>query len=562
MWWSCESVRSAFGPKGRNVSSEAQYSVGQIERAAGSSKTSATGQLAWELVHAGIDTFFVVPGSPASRLISDLSLLGARVVDAHDEKSAAEQAFGYSLFGDGAAVLIKGNGALFAAEPLQNAAAHRSGGPLLFIVGDDTTATASTVPTDARSLGHQFNLPVIEPIGSATMRATVCSAIRMSQKVQGPTLLRFTSQLQAVRGLPPPEHRLRNTPAELPTRTRDRVVDHQQSKDSRWADYAGRRLSLIQQEADEAPTERREGIAKLGVIVAGSLWQSFAQVCIDQAVIPALALTVVHPLPRVAVQFAQEFEKLLVIEEGTPFVERALRNELAVQGSPVVILGQDTEHIPPGGARGADEVDRALTGESPVPPRPSIWKEHDAGREHPYAPVFDALRELRRDSELFVASCVGSCIAGAYPPWQVIDVALNLGGAINVASGVARRTGVPAVALIGDYGLFHSGLSGHDQVYQQGLAVLSIVFANGRSDKTGGQPSPISSDLVDGDPVDLGRVLTRVADTGRVHHYRLDGHDAMWVRHELQRRLLDLPATVVLEVGDDVAPANIPGGLS
>jgi TPP-dependent indolepyruvate ferredoxin oxidoreductase alpha subunit len=206
--------------------------------------------------------------------------------------------------------------------------------------------------------------------------------------------------------------------------------------------------------------------------------------------------------------------------------------------------------VPRLGPREPDHVGRALA-EVPSTERPTReWKQASTRPGHLYSLLFDVLRDIRYDNEgLTVHGCVGSCIAAAYPPWQVLDSAVNLGSAINVAAGAALAKGRPAIALIGDYGLMHSGVAGHDQVYQRSHPVVTVVLANGTSDKTGGQPSPAAPTLSDGDPVDIRRVLTRVAPEERVIVTRIDEHDGRSLYAMLDSALATAPTTIVLEAG-------------
>jgi TPP-dependent indolepyruvate ferredoxin oxidoreductase alpha subunit len=166
--------------------------------------------------------------------------------------------------------------------------------------------------------------------------------------------------------------------------------------------------------------------------------------------------------------------------------------------------------------------------------------------------LFDVLRDVRYDEEVTIHGCVGSCVAAAYPPWLILDSALSLGASINMASGAAAGLRRPAIALIGDYGLVHSGLSGHDQVYQRRRPVLTIVLANGRSAKTGDQPSPVARDLQDGSPLDLRRLLDRAAPTSSVHFGQLADYDHESLLQCVMKLLRSAPATLVLETGDGV----------
>ncbi len=102
--------------------------------------STAIAALAESLLDAGIELFLGVPGYPVTQLLEELESSGARVVDPQNEKTGAEMAVGSSLSGVPVALVLKGNGALLAAEPLQNAGPHGVGAPLLVVVGDDILA--------------------------------------------------------------------------------------------------------------------------------------------------------------------------------------------------------------------------------------------------------------------------------------------------------------------------------------------------------------------------------------------------------------------------------------
>lgn len=507
--------------------------------------------LAAELLRVGIERFYTVPGSPATAVAEELHRLGAWVRDARDEKSAAEAAVGAAAVGFGAAVVVKGNGASLALEPLQNAAAHHIEAPLLLIVGDDVTSSSSTVPTDARPLADAIGMPVLELIGPTTTRAVVTTAAGTSRAINAPVLLRFTATYHQAEGVP----LLRWQPGSTePTRRAATVLGHSEhrlTKDSRWDDYAHRRRTAAIAWAGRAPRVRQSGDGRLGVVVAGALWASPVSDPLRELGLPTLVLSMLSPLPHEVVDFAAGLDEVLVLEEGESYLEQAVRNELSLRRSPCQVLGQQSLHVRPRGIRSVDELRAAMNGERVEDERPLEWKAGECAVDHPYTKLFAAIRDVRHRRTPLVCSCVGSAIGGTEWPWDIIDVALNLGGAINVAAGAADASGRQAIALIGDYGLFHSGLGGHDQVYQHQAEVLTIVLANGRSDKTGGQNTPLAATMLPHERSDLGQIL-RASAGDKVQHLRLEDVSEHHLLARIEEMLDDLPATLVIEVGTEV----------
>jgi indolepyruvate ferredoxin oxidoreductase alpha subunit len=140
----------------------------------------------------------------------------------------------------------------------------------------------------------------------------------------------------------------------------------------------------------------------------------------------------------------------------------------------------------------------------------------------PFLPVFEIL-ESRRMSVVTDAGC---SILTLNPPYLLGIATYGLGTAIGVA---ARSTGV---ALIGDYGLIHSGIQSLIDVYEKKIPLLCIVLNNRCMGMTGGQESPDPARYISwADPVIVG-----AAD------------------HEALRRLLVPPAEPVTVIVEGTCP--------
>ncbi len=524
----------------------------QTDRAQGvaAGEVAAVRLLAQDLLLDGVRTFLSVPGHPASSLADELLALGARVDDAHDEKTAAEIAYGCSIGGSPVAVLTKGNGALLAAEPLQNAGPHGTGAPLLLIVGDDVRASSSTVPTDARVLGEVLGLPVFDLPAGRLRGAAVADAVAASATLRRPVVLRFTESLVRTAVAPDPPGPAGGAPAVEP----DPAAGLRLTKLSRYLDFAVVREPELRRVADAAPQLRLGASARtvderVGLLAAGAAWERIVERLPWSTPLPALALTCIHPLPAAAVDFCRSLDRVVVVEEGRPVVEDALQLALVRAGVGCRVDGQRNGLLPALGAERPSDVLRAVHGDPVEPPVLEARPVPTDAATHPFAAVFDALAAVRSRTGVPVESCVGSCISAAYPPWSVVDAALNLGGSVAVAAGVAAATDEPAIALIGDYALVHSGRSALDQVHQRGLPVLTVVLDNGRSAKTGGQESAVSASLADQAPLDLDDLVRRGTPDRRVEHVRLPVTGTAELTTLVEELLADLPAVLVVHDG-------------
>jgi len=107
----------------------------------------------------------------------------------------------------------------------------------------------------------------------------------------------------------------------------------------------------------------------------------------------------------------------------------------------------------------------------------------------PFVPVYEAVKTIKSNfagtagKSLLVAGDMGCSIRTATT--GVVDVAYALGGAIGAATG-AGLVG-RSIAIIGDFGLLHSGLQALIDAESKNRDLLVIVLQNRVSAMTGGQ---------------------------------------------------------------------------
>ncbi|MEZ5320975.1 MAG: thiamine pyrophosphate-binding protein [Microthrixaceae bacterium] len=495
----------------------------------------APDHLAQLLVALGFDHAAVVPGTPATELQDALAEVGATVVDVGNERSAAEHAFGRSAAGRPGLVVVKGVGAWVAAEPVLNMVVHGIGAPILVVVGDDVAALHSTVPTDFRPFGPIASAPVVEVASGAGGRRAIEEAVTASHALSRPVILRWAGPIPDVgvmdRGVPAPTWRVI-----------DPLVAHRWTKRSRheravfgWEDAASTMWS---------PPEPTSLTGGFGVIAAGAPADLAAAHAPD---LPLLPLGLVHPLPAAVRSFVDRLDAVVVLEEGLPMIEDAVRLIAADRRNPVDVFGRRSGHLSAGLMLDRDEVELLLSGRPGSGRRREVPLSiaHGPAKPTEFDTVLEALRRVVDRTGIPVHTCVGSCVAAGYEPYGFTSTALELGAPIAVANGSAAADGEAAIALIGDYGLLNFALGDHDQVYRTGAPVLTVVLANGSSDKTGGQPTACSTGVSGGDTVELVRVLTRVADPARVVVWRVDDLDPDSAAEVIDRSLGELPSTLV-----------------
>ena len=190
-------------------------------------------------------------------------------------------------------------------------------------------------------------------------------------------------------------------------------------------------------------------------------------------------------------QFAASVERLLVIEEGDPYLVESLRAAgIAVESEPEMYrFGElNVERVRRILAR------RCLTGSRP----PS----GQAARAVPRLPAPHGVHALR-NLDCIVAGDIGCYTLGVLPPFKRIDTCVCMGASIGIGLGMrhvlppeqARRV----VSVIGDSTFIHSGITGLvEMVYNPPpTGHVVIILDNGTTAMTGMQEHPATGRSLD-----------------------------------------------------------------
>ena len=267
------------------------------------------------------------------------------------------------------------------------------------------------------------------------------------------------------------------------------------------------------------------------------------------------------PLEKLG-DFLRSVEHVLVLEETSPLIERAVRAAAHEAGLSLAVCGRDTGHVQRTGELFGSHISRAVTcllpdlsfspdGESsrPMPSRSPLCDGC------PYIPTFDALieviEELGGRDQVIVVGDPGCMVRAQQSPYHLLDVKTSLGSAIGIAAGIATSLphcgssgghdcrpsnrlpcdlGRRVIALCGDSGFLHSGLVGLLDALRLGVTMTLVVLDNGTTALSGGQPHGASGLDARGRPrpgVDLA-ALARAAGAPMVRSINLDrGHDIL-----------------------------------
>ena len=446
-----------------------------------------------------------VPGYPVTELGEHLISGAGAGADADakwciNEKVALEIALGASACGTRSMVIVKHVGMNLLSDPLITASTHRIGAGIAIIVGDDPVAKASQNEQDSRYWGILSEVPVLDP-NPTNLHDAIFEAYRISETVHTPVIVRVTDRLlqsgcvvgrKQTQGMPEPFDR---SIWKYSMHGRHQLF-HRDTYPL-MGDLS-ERSHLNRYEEDDGEGEGEGGGSGAGsacIISSGYVSMIVTSIMRQResgmAEMPHISLSFVNPLPmRRIAEFIGD-RRVLVVEEAEPVIE------IQLQSGSGTILGRRSGHLPYGGLTEKDilfAVGHIDENRAALDIVPETLENRGYGLsicdDCPFIPVYEAIKSIKKDGNTLIAGDMGCSIRTA--PTGVVDVAYALGGAIGVASGMHGK----GIAVIGDFGLVHSGLQALIDAEFNHRDVLAIVLANRVSAMTGGQDVPDITGIV------------------------------------------------------------------
>jgi len=465
--------------------------------------------------HAGVVVATAYPGTPSTEILESLaSMEGVYAEWSTNEKVALEVAMGAAYSGVRALVSMKHVGLNVAADPLFAASTTGIVGGLVIVSCDDPGEHSSQGEQDNRHYAKMAKIPMLEPTDSQDAYDLMEWAFNISEEFDTPVLLRSTTRISHCKTVVE-VNKERKANLRRPAFTRSPAKYVMVPSNARVRRYAmEERIIKLKAYVEDFPlnnislAERR-----LGVISSGVAYQYAREVFRDAS---HLKLTTTYPVPANLIRrFAQQVERVVVVEELDPYLEDEVRRlGIAVTGKEFIpIIGELNPEIVENGAIQAGILPAPLEpGSQSRPPAPQLPSRPPllcAGCPH-IATEFALRRlgfynpnladELPRERKipaqlkkggLVVTSDIGCYTLGAYAPLFALDTCACMGASIGQALGL-EKAGIPnkIVAVIGDSTFMHSGITGLiDVVYNQGRTTV-IILDNETTAMTGHQGHP------------------------------------------------------------------------
>jgi indolepyruvate ferredoxin oxidoreductase alpha subunit len=446
---------------------------------------------------AGLSGMYAYPGTPSTEIMEyiqgsgEASGRGIHRDWSSNEKTALEAALGMSYAGKRAMVAMKHVGLNVAADPFINSAVTGINGGLIVVSADDPSMHSSQNEQDSRFYGKFAFVPVFEPSNQQEAYDMVFDAFDLSEKYKSPVLFRITTRLAHSRSAirrKPVEH---EKPFHLPSDPRQFVLLPAIARRKYKALLSSYESLKYDHRISKHNIFRDGKNRKIGVITCGIaynyLMENFPDADPD---FPVLKITAYPIAKDIINDLTSRCEEVLVLEEGYPLMEEALRGILDDNKK---ILGRLDGAIPRDGELNPALVAKAI-GINIKPARkvpeivrmrpPSFCK--GCGHADTFNAVIEALKPFNGQG---VFSDIGCYTLGALPPFNIINSCVDMGASITMAIGAADAGLHPSVAVIGDSTFTHSGMTGLLDAVAKNSPVTIIISDNETTGMTGGQKS-------------------------------------------------------------------------
>ncbi len=459
-------------------------------------------------VEAGVAFGSTYPGTPSSEISLNLFQISQQsdlyFEYSTNEKVALEVAAGAANADLRTICMMKHVGLNVAADPLMTLAYVGVKAGLVILSADDPFMFSSQNEQDNRYYAKLSGLPMLEPSTVAEAKEMVVYAFDLSEKLQEPVILRTTTRINHSNALvtlgkiQPPRTRgdFKKDPlgyVAVPAVSRQLHVKLLENLDKAEAI------------AQECEYNHILGDGPLGVICNG-VSLNYVQDAVTElnmaGKIKILRLGLSHPMPtRLVQKFLGSCEKVLVAEEGEPFMEEAAKALAQEAGLTLPIKGKGEGlfsrlyEFNPSLVRqvmasffGVIYEQPAKVSMEDVPEIPARPPNLCAGCSH--RATFYAIKQAAEGMETIYPTDIGCYTLGFLPPMAMGDFVICMGSSVSSSCGFSKATDKKVVSFIGDSTFFHSGMTGLANAVYNNHNFTLVILDNGTTAMTGHQPNP------------------------------------------------------------------------
>lgn len=483
--------------------------------------------IAMGAIASGVNVAAGYPGTPSTEVLETLAK--NRRDDMYvewsvNEKAALELGAGAAYSGARVLVTMKQVGLNVAADPLMSLEYIGIKGGLVILVADDPGPISSQTEQDTRTFAAFSKVPCFDPTSVQEAYEMVQEAFAYSEKYHTPVFLRPTTRIchgyavvemkeEQEYEIHKPEGFIRDTKRWVifPKLSYQNHLKIEERNEQIGADFS----SYTRNEIYE------KGAAKKGIISSGGSYSYVRETISEFEEVKLLKIATPFPFPeKLALQFLENVDEVLCIEELDPFLEREVLQVCGKYDLPVNVYGKLSHHVERAGENTRQSVKQTiyrffekewnpqnlLEGTPQLPVRPPVLC---AGC--PHRASFYAVKQAMKGQKSVFCGDIGCYTLGNAMPLDMVDTCLCMGAGINIAQGIGKiESGTKCFAFVGDSTFFAASITGIiNAVYNQADLTV-VILDNSTTAMTGHQPHPGTGHTVMGEivqKIDIEAVL-------------------------------------------------------
>ncbi|MCF8025199.1 MAG: indolepyruvate ferredoxin oxidoreductase subunit alpha [Desulfobacteraceae bacterium] len=459
-------------------------------------------------IEAGVAFAATYPGTPSSEISANLYQMSFQsdlyFEYSTNEKVALEVCAAAANSGVRSMCIMKHVGMNVASDAMMTLAYVGVKAGLVILTADDPYMFSSQNEQDNRYYGKLSGLPILEPSNVDEAKRIIPYAFELSENLGEPVIVRTTTRLNHSTGpvvlgelasfktkgefVKDPFH-LVTVPA-VSRNLHARLIE---------------RIAQAESLSCDSPYNFIQGNGSSGIVVNGVSYNYVADAVAELGIEDRVSIFRVgfsHPMPGQKIkEFLNRVEKVLVVEEGEPYMEEALRALAQQAGLTLEIRGKAPDLF-----SRLFEYDPALVREkiaayfevpyqAPAPPELSDVPEIPqrppnlcAGCSH--RATFYAVNKATEGMETIKPTDIGCYTLGFMPPLSAGDFLICMGSSTGTGGGFSRATGKKVISFIGDSTFFHSGIPGLINAVFNNHDITVVILDNQTTAMTGHQPHP------------------------------------------------------------------------
>lgn len=449
------------------------------------SGNEAVARGAWE---AGVHVASSYPGTPSTEILENLADYKEVYSEwAPNEKVGFEVASGASIAGARAMTTMKHVGLNVAADPLFTMVYTGVNGGFVVVNADDPGLHSSQNEQDNRLYAPHAKIPMIEASDSEECRVFMKKAFDLSEEFDTPVLFRMTTRTSHSKSIVNLEDRMEREVRPYVKDIKKYAMAPGHAKVKRYV--VEERLARLQAFSNTTDMNRIEYHDKsVGIITSGISYQYAKEVFGENASYLKIGFT--FPLPDEMIRtFAASVEKLIVIEENEPYIEKEVR------AMGISCTGKDVLPV-------CDELNPAILREkllgettkttytqedSTSPTRPPVLCAGCPHRGFFYA--------VSKEKNIVASGDIGCYTLGMSEPLNVTDTVICMGASISAGIGMQKAFNIKGTdkkvfSFIGDSTFFHSGITGLINSVYNNIPTVTVILDNRITAMTGHQENP------------------------------------------------------------------------